>query len=56
MKFKNLLVAGEEYTELFGVGVDPGEDISLVAQSEFFSTLHPKKKDYLKFLHKFFLG
>ena len=44
MKFKNLLFAGEEYTKLFGVGVDPGEDISLVAQSEFFSTLHPKKR------------
>ena len=29
--------------ELFAVGGDPGNCISLVAHSEFFSTLHPKK-------------
>lgn len=44
MKFKDLLFAGEEYAELFGVGGDPGYDIPLVAQSESSSTLHPKKR------------
>ena len=44
MKFKNLLFAGEEYAKLFGVGGDLGDDISLVAQSEFSLTMHPNKR------------
>ena len=40
MKLKHLLFACDKYAELFGVGGDPGDDISLV--SEFPLTLHPK--------------
>ena len=44
MKFKNLFFAGKEYFKFFGVGGDPGHDISLVAPSELSSTLDPKKR------------
>ena len=43
MTFKNLLLADEECAELFGVRRDSGDYTSLVAQSEFFSALHPKR-------------
>ena len=47
MKFKNLLFACKEYTELFEVKGDLGDDISLVAQSKFSSRFHPKKQFFI---------
>ena len=56
MKFKNLLFARDEYAELFGVRGDLGVDVSVVAQSEFSSTLHPKKGLSELFPQIYFLG
>ena len=41
MRFKNLLFSADNYAELLGAGGD--NDISLVAQSKFSSTLHLKR-------------
>ena len=41
MRIKKLLFSGDNYAELLGAGGD--NDISLVAQSKFSSTLHLKR-------------